>query len=140
MLFEYWHYHMRDFKWPKGRESKMVIPSLSFLSSEVIIDTAAASIVRDSTEPVGARFVTEAKRTADRNSGATSETLQLRPLLTKAGFDVSDFSDRYIETIRATAKARAAGMDVFAPSTFNHIVDWVQKNVFEKGAGDATRK
>lgn len=127
-LVAYWDGHVGEF-------TSQRFPALSFLSSPTIVDQASAVGVADPQKPEPRR------RSAGRaERGAAPEVHaynpdnldpRLRPALVEAGFDLTEWSDRYLMTIQNAAKTVARGVPIFVSGRMKGMVDFAASHLFD---------
>lgn len=131
---EYWAEHIKDFA-NKG----MNLPTPGFLSSSNNIDSVAVASM-EVTDGGSKKWKPDSfkrERTPVHGFSDTSRLNKgLRPGLTRAGFDVSKYSDRDLMTLQNAAQMVARGRKVFVSANMRDMVDWAAEHVYkESGEG-----
>lgn len=123
-LIEYWHEHVGDF-------TGMQFPSLSFLAAPGNVDRVSAIVALGGSvkRKPKSKQVKDAPRIHAYSDPHALDS-RLRPGLTQAGFDLREFSDRALLTVQSTARARAAGVDMFVSSKMKPMVNWAVENLY----------
>lgn len=125
---EYWHHNIGDFA-DKG----MAVPPLTFLSQAANIDAVAIHIMskkhgRGSDRP-------KKGRGPSRHTMSDTSILHrgLRRDLMEAGFDMSEYNDKYLASIQAYAIDVVAGNTEvkFIPRSLRDMVKWAAENTFK---------
>lgn len=116
-LINYWHAEI-------GKFTNLTFPPIKFLSSPANVDQAALSAPK---APPG-----EAKVRVVGHSFDNTDDLdpRLRPALMEAGFDLSEYNDRYLMTVMSAAKARARGTSMFVSSRLLPMVEYAAKHLY----------
>jgi hypothetical protein len=122
---QYWHERLPNF-------TGMKFPPLPFLASAGNIDQVSVASIQ------GAK-VQSGRKPDDPRIHAYADTSALHPQLrrglSKAGFDLQNFSDRHLLTVQATAAAMKRGhTDMFISSKLRPMVLWVVDNLEGFGA------
>lgn len=124
-VLTYWHHHIDQFA-----DANMEIPPLVFLSSPANIETVVCA--EWETGSVGWN---SGQPKIESNVGHSFSDLRqldprLRKALSKAGFAVNTFDDRYLLTIQRMAETVALGLNVFISASVKPIVDWAATNLY----------
>jgi hypothetical protein len=124
-LLEYWHNNIGNFA---GLNLKF--PPLSLLKSPGMVDQVACATI-DPKRPM-LENKTEDGRPKSKNSYNDVNVLNkaFRPAAKKAGFDVSEFSDRYLVTLQKMAISIAQGERVFIGAKVKGLVTWAAENLY----------
>jgi hypothetical protein len=123
-VLEYWHANIKTFA-DKG----MKIPPLSLLKSPGIIDQVACASIGTKQ---GAPARNGDPRPAGRNSFSDINTLdsRLRPALEAAGFDMSEYNNRFLVTIQKMAISMAGGNAPFVSATLKPMVSFAARTLY----------
>lgn len=126
-VLEYWHSHIGDFA-----NSGMTVPPLTFLSQPANVDTVAISRMA---KKHGESSDRHAKLERSRHTMSDTSLLHrgLRRELMGAGFDLSDFNDKFLATIQAYAIDVVSGNTEvkFIPNRLREMVKWAAENTFD---------
>lgn len=114
-VIKYWHANISNF-------TSMKFPPLPFLASSGNIDRVSVDVDIQGSSARSAKH-------EDPRIHAYSDTSGLHPRLRRglmnAGFDLSQFSDRHLLTVQATAAAVKRGhADMFISSKLRPMVEW----------------
>lgn len=122
---EFWHYRIGEF-------TGMKYPSLNFLASAANADTAACSMIG---MKASARVQPPKKEQRPKHGNSYSDTSTLDPRLRsgleKAGFDVSDYDDRYLKNIQVDAMDIASGFKLNVSGKLKPLVDWAVRHLYK---------
>jgi hypothetical protein len=126
-VLEYWHTNIKTFA-----NRSMKFPPLSLLKSPGIIDQVACVALDPKSPSVLATPKQTDGRPVGRNSFSDVSTLdrRFRPSAERAGFDLGEFSDRYLVTLQKMAMSKAQGERVFISDKLKPLVDWAAGNLY----------
>jgi hypothetical protein len=126
-LIEYWHTNIRTFA-----DRSMSIPPLSIIKAAGCVDQVACQLLEGNSSPKFSKKKDTDSRPEGRNSFSDPNTLdrRFRPQATKAGFDLSEYSDRYLVTLQKMAISKAQGERVFISSKLEKLVSWLATNLY----------
>jgi hypothetical protein len=138
-LISYWAEEVQKF-------TKMEFPVLAFLCRHQNVEQAQACLPL-SWEPGAKKKSTGKKKLPptlkegalpvnrdSMNAFGKAENLdpRVRPGLTEAGIDVSQYDDKYLATFQQNAKIHTFYPRFYIPSGTAHIVKWIAKNIYGK--------
>lgn len=129
-VLEYWHANIKTFA-----DRNLKVPPLTLLKSPGIIDRVACATLGESGGQQ--RRKPRASAVADprpvgRNSFSDMGGLdrRLRPALERAGYDLSEYNDRFLLTIQKMAISVADGRAPFVSSTVKPMVNYAARHLY----------